>query len=499
MAIGADGAPFGKESEATAWLISFLNVGKRVACPSDNFLLCGSNCKEDHEVMIRYAKYLTTQIGEIESKEYVVEGQKVSFTFELVPGDMKWVASFGGELNNAAHYFSTFANVCESDKDKMGGTIGTGPEDTWRPWTYEERVNVAKKVEKLTNDLKTSPLAESTKHAKVLKLIRSEKSRQQAVPVLGKLIDKALAEPLHNMNNAWQYFNINAINLALDLSCIPQNINSVSELPENDPFRLYLNAVKKKLNCNLLYTKIHKWFSSRKTKKFEYRFTGKESKSFCHGFMHLIAALSVCNSQSPSFLIRLHSLAHLGLSLRDAVSLFSRQNIDDHYITDLTAKCTDFFNTAKMFIGHVNPTVWTIGYAIPYHAGITATRFGMGLGINTMQGREAKHVSIKKFAQHSLPSNRWDLIFRHEYITTCYLRELDPHSSLYKNKKVSYVPSLANTDRDCYCGFPKESSEEHCKFCIDPLRVSIATSAANGRIDLTVAQLLSTSNMMPDF
>lgn len=112
------------------------------------------------------------------------------------------------------------------------------------------------------------------------------------------------------MNNAWQYFNINAINLALDLSCIPQNINSVSELPENDPFRLYLTAVKKKL-----YTKIHKWFSSRKTKKFEYRFTGKESKSFCHGFMHLITALSVCNSQSPSFLIRLYSLAHLRPSI----------------------------------------------------------------------------------------------------------------------------------------------------------------------------------------
>jgi hypothetical protein len=33
---------------------------------------------------------------------------------------MKWIASFGGELNNAAHYFSTFANVCDSDKDKMG-------------------------------------------------------------------------------------------------------------------------------------------------------------------------------------------------------------------------------------------------------------------------------------------------------------------------------------------------------------------------------------------
>lgn len=33
VAIGADGAPFGKDSEATAWLISFLNVGKSGCLP----------------------------------------------------------------------------------------------------------------------------------------------------------------------------------------------------------------------------------------------------------------------------------------------------------------------------------------------------------------------------------------------------------------------------------------------------------------------------------
>ena len=30
LAIGADGAPFGKDDEACAWLVSFLNVGKRI-------------------------------------------------------------------------------------------------------------------------------------------------------------------------------------------------------------------------------------------------------------------------------------------------------------------------------------------------------------------------------------------------------------------------------------------------------------------------------------
>jgi len=133
VAIGADGAPFGKNSEATAWLVSFLNVGGRVASPNDNFLVCGANCKEDHEVMVRYAKDLVVKINAIESKTYAIDGINVRFALELLPSDMKWLAFYSGELNNAAYYFSSFGNVNESDKGTVGGSLGTDPGDTWRP------------------------------------------------------------------------------------------------------------------------------------------------------------------------------------------------------------------------------------------------------------------------------------------------------------------------------------------------------------------------------
>ena len=51
VAIGADGAPFGKDDEATAWLLSFINVGERIASHNENFLLAGANCSESHVVM----------------------------------------------------------------------------------------------------------------------------------------------------------------------------------------------------------------------------------------------------------------------------------------------------------------------------------------------------------------------------------------------------------------------------------------------------------------
>lgn len=44
------------------------------------------------------------------------QGNQVVFKFELIPADMKWMASHSGELNNCATYFSSFANVNQSNK-----------------------------------------------------------------------------------------------------------------------------------------------------------------------------------------------------------------------------------------------------------------------------------------------------------------------------------------------------------------------------------------------
>ncbi|KXJ11621.1 hypothetical protein AC249_AIPGENE15220 [Exaiptasia diaphana] len=168
VALGADGAPFGKESEATARLISFINVTSHVYCCNDNFLFCGSNCKEDHTAMIRFANDLVSTISEIESKVYkdIVEGVDITFTFELIPSDMKWIAFFAGELNNAAHYFSTFANVNADNRDIVGGTLGNSPSDTWEPWDYDHRLQVANKINELTEKLKSQTITEDTKRKK---------------------------------------------------------------------------------------------------------------------------------------------------------------------------------------------------------------------------------------------------------------------------------------------------------------------------------------------
>ena len=124
MVIGADGAPFGKDNEATSWLVSFLNLGNRIASCDDNFLLLGANCKEDHPAMIKYATQIRGEIALIESKTYQLQRHDIAinFKFELVPSDMKWLATFSGELTNSATYPSSFANVKQDDVKNVHGT-----------------------------------------------------------------------------------------------------------------------------------------------------------------------------------------------------------------------------------------------------------------------------------------------------------------------------------------------------------------------------------------
>ena len=132
---------------------------------------------------------------------------KASFTVELIPSDMKWAATFSGELSNAAHFFSPFSNVSESNKCTVNGCLGPAETGSWKPWLYQNRLEVAAKITAKKEELEKTVLAESTKRSKVLNYIQGLHSRQKYVPVLKELVDKMYAEPLHNANNGWQHLH----------------------------------------------------------------------------------------------------------------------------------------------------------------------------------------------------------------------------------------------------------------------------------------------------
>lgn len=171
---------------------------------------------------------------------------------------------------------------------------------------------------KTKEELSLKKLSNTTMHNKVSNAIRDLGSRQEFEPVLGRLIDKAYAEPLHNSNNAWQL-----LQQAVVKSNIPTSCTDVSSLSLDSPFRKFLFALKDDVKASRLYKKVLIWFKSGRTKKFEYHFTGKDARLLSHNFMYLIPSLTLPHDSKQSQL-RLATLAFCCLKLRDAVSLFSR-------------------------------------------------------------------------------------------------------------------------------------------------------------------------------
>ena len=443
--------------------MSFLNLLHRVQSRNDNHLLAGANCAEDSEIMIKYTEHLREEMKEIENVSLTTKNaHKVTFKFSLLPSDMKWMSKMAGELNNAATFFSTFANVTKDNKSTIDGSIG-GKGATWQEWKYSERVKVAKKVDDFKSKLKDP---DGKERAKVTKFIASQNSRQEFSPPLGQYVDLFKAEPLHCTNNAWQYwFSILlAISTQYTNKNVLKSVKTFAEMPKDSPLVKFLNCIKNNVKCGRLYNAVVRWFNEkRKTGvDFSYRFTGLESKHFAWYFAYPIKILLTIPKLSKGTHLKLHTLQYTAINLRDAISIYTRVNVDENDLQALKTLCQNFFIAVSLLLQGVNPTTWTIGYAITHHANQLYKQLGYGLGLNSMQGREAKHITLKQYVENTCKGRkhqRWWTVFRHEYVSTIWLRSMDPFCVSYggnKNKsKNSYIPEQVVNQQNCYCGLPR--------------------------------------------
>lgn len=495
VAIGADGAPFGKHNEATSWLLSFLNVGERVASCYENHLIFGANCPEEHPAVIEYGRQLRKDIEKIEQSSYVIENQIVTFAFELLPADMKWLAFISGELPNSAKYFSSFADVSTDTIQLMGRTCG-GPSDYFKPWNYQHRVKVTQKVEAFKSKLTPKQLSARTK---VTEFIASQKSRQEFEPILGPFVNKALAEPLHLANNNWQFLFTELFTFVLHSKTkIPSSAVYITDLPDNCALRKFLLCLKKEVKANRLYKAILRWFrEGRKSgSPFNIRFTGEETRLMCNGFCKLAKCIlendpNPASDSSKKGSLKVYVLAFMALNLRDAVAIFSRiTNMNEDLLVELEKCCTSYFNAASLFL-RVTVSVWTLGYIVPVHTKQVFTKYGVSLGINTMQGREAKHQRLAEYAKNTTFKDRWCQIFRHEYMTLIWLREQNPYRDDYCKTKFKYVPTRCSTDDFCHCGLLKSSMAAKCKICMSAIMKDINLSVQSRKVCASLKSLSS--------
>ena len=116
---------------------------------------------------------------------------------------------------------------------------------------------------------------------------------------------------------------------------------------------------------------------------------------------------------------------------------------------------------------------------------------GFRLGLNSMQGREAKHIKLTKYIENTCnvkkSMRRW-IVFCHEFVCLIWLREMDPYCVSYRQEKKkgcdSYIPKrvTVNDTRFCYCGLPKLNADEKgYTVCTSEMQL-VKQSVATGKV-----------------
>ncbi len=112
---------------------------------------------------------------------------------------------------------------------------------------------------------------------------------------------------------------------------------------------------------------------------------------------------------------------------------------------------------------------FTIGYLVPYRSWQIYKKFGLGLGIASMQGREHKHEVVKRFIMNSNPSKKWEQVFLYDEVVCHYLPTelkftVDGYYCMSRAKKTNpkrFTPQIEKENLSLACG------SADCKLCTD--------------------------------
>ena len=141
------------------------------------------------------------------------------------------------------------------------------------------------------------------------------------------------------------------------------------------------------------------------------------------------------------------------------------------YVTKVTEACKLFFNLFSLFFhSRTNSTVWTMGYAVPYHVDLLHKKYGIGYGVISMQGKESKNSEMKSLLKNNTNrnddiggTNKWFQVMRNNFVTTFYLPYHFPIKP-YVPHYTSRLPVDAAVDR-CECLRRISTDETKCCWC----------------------------------
>ena len=293
-------------------------------------------------------------------------------------------------------------------------------------------------------------------------------SRQEEVPLVEKYINCAKAEPLHLKNNTVKELFHKLMKISISSSNL-SGCKSFKSISESSLFYKFVTFIRSKMFCNYLSNKIIRWYNEKCGKveqEFSFRFRGKESKAYLHYFPELISMMMLhITPQNNSIYKKLHLIYHASILIRRLVSYSVRiKSFDAKMLEEMIIVGRQLFCQTALFENSISPSLWVLCLVAPFHASLTFSMYGFGLGCNTMEGREQKHQKIAKYTENTTFQNRWPRIFRHEYIELVYLRENGFDLLQYRKRQTRYIPE-SDTSFCQQCCYKKLNEANKCSIC----------------------------------
>ena len=208
-----------------------------------------------------------------------------------------------------------------------------------------------------------------------------------------------------------------------------------------------------------------KWFNETKhgfKDDIKFRFRGQESNALLKYFPKLILKFLplLTKEGSKQFLLRyFHQLIYIRKLISFAVRLEEFTELESK---KMITEGRHLFRFICKYDASITPSLWVLCNAAPSHAKETLTLYGLGSGVNSMEGREQKHQRIKKYMDNTIYQNKWPMVFRHEFLQLVYLREMGLDEKKYIRKQKKYIPdSLDNCCHNCGIAFV----DGNCPLC----------------------------------
>ena len=480
LAFGGDGAPLGKFSECSSFLISFINVGHFVLSCDHSFTVIAGYCQEDDPAFLQALQDLAEEMKVVEDKVYTIQGRAIRFRFTEFLADQKFLANVSGELNNAARYPSPFGNV---QNDEIGdasllrkqGRPKLGPDEYWEPWSEEDKVKQVKEVNTFKAKQNTK-LKAKTRRQQLLNHMAERGSRQEHLPYMGQYCEMKRPDPLHLRNNCWEGWHTEVLTSVVRRS---SNVGKISDIAtmEDCPLKSYLLTLQE-IKANILLRKVLEWWNDdKKGKTFATRFTGETSLKIAQNYMKICQCIE--NDTYRAL------MAYTAKQLRNISALVAKVDVTDgeQYLKQLDDTCFNFYVAKCLAGGKVKLSDWTLGFAVPFHAEDIWKRYECGYGIISMQGREAKNIRLKSYIKFTRPgAQRWKKAMGHEYIHTVYLPTVNGRNKNYfKKRKARQAEQYVHESSPevCDCGQQISPGAIQCAFCSSDAMKEVIKSIKN--------------------